>query len=275
MIEGLLFPRVRAKRDRLARAVAGKTIVVTGASHGIGEQVARQLGMAGAHVVLVARSIEQLAAVAAAIVADGGRVTVMPCDLTDQAQLDALIAGLLVLPGGVDVLVSNAGKSICRPLLASLDRPQDVARTMALNFTAPVRLVLALTPMLRARGGQVASVSAANVLLAPAPYWGAYQASKAAFDQWLRAAAPELRAVGIAVGTLYLPLVRTRMIAPTAAYDRMPAMTAEQAALRVCRMIATRRPRWTPWWLGAGELASLLLRRPWEAAMVRWARRRS
>ena len=58
--------------------------------------------------------------------------------------------------------------------------------------------MLGLAEQLRARGGQVVNVSAANVLLAPAPGWSAYQASKAAFDQWLRAARPELVAAGVA-----------------------------------------------------------------------------
>ena len=99
-------------------------------------------------------------------------------------------------------------------------------------------------------------------------------APKAAFDQWLRAARPELVAAGVAVSTIYLPLVRTRMIAPTAAYDTAPTMTPEHAARLVASAIVTRRRAWKPWWLFAGEWASLLLRPVWERGAVAWVRRR-
>ena len=270
LLERLLFPPVRLNEHRLRAAVAGKTVLITGASFGIGEALALLLGAAGAQVVLVARTADKLEAVRAQIDAAGGQATALTADLTDPAQIDALLAAL----PPVDILVSNAGKSIRRSLWGSLDRPQDVDRTIALNHVAPTRLVLGLAEQLRARGGQVVNVSAANVLLAPAPGWSAYQASKAAFDQWLRAARPELVAAGVAVSTIYLPLVRTRMIAPTAAYDTAPAMTPEHAARLVARAIVTRGRAWKPWWLFAGEWASLLLRPLWERGAVAWVRRR-
>lgn len=270
LLDILLFPPTRLGQARLRRAVAGRTVLITGASFGIGERTALLLARAGAHVVLVARTADKLDAVRAAVEAAGGRATAIPADLTRDADLDALIAAL----PPIDVLISNAGKSIRRAFWASLDRPQDAGRTVALNHVAPTRLVLALAAGLRARGGQVVSISAANVLLAPAPGWAAYQASKAAFDQWLRAARPELVAAGVAVSTLYLPLVRTRMIAPTAAYDRAPAMSPEHAARLIARAIVQRRRAWKPWWLPVGEWASLLLRPSWERGAVAWVRRR-
>jgi short-subunit dehydrogenase len=134
----------------------------------------------------------------------------------------------------------------------------------------PVQLLLGLIPTLVARRGHVINVSAVNVLMAPAPYWAAYQASKTAFDQWLRCVAPELEARGVRTTSIYLPLVRTRMIEPTRHYQNLPAMRPEQVAQLICRAIISRRRRYAPWWLLLAQLASVLFRGPWEAA---WGRR--
>lgn len=259
-LEHLLFPPARLDRAALGRSLDGRTVLVTGASFGIGEQVARIAGRAGATVFLVARTVERLQDVAAGIVADGGIAHILPCDFDDPAAVERLTAALPAL----DVFVSNAGKSIRRPVLAALDRPQDVTRTNAINYVAPCRLALAAMPALVERRGQIINVSAVNVLLPPTTGWAAYQASKTAFDQWLRSAAPELRARGVAVTSIYLPLVRTRMIAPTRAYDCMPAMTPGQAAHRIAAAMLTRPRRWRPWWLPPAQLGIALVGRAWE-----------
>jgi NAD(P)-dependent dehydrogenase (short-subunit alcohol dehydrogenase family) len=272
VLEWVLFPPAPLSRARLRRGLAGKTVLVTGASFGVGEEVARLVAAAGAHVVLVARTAERLEALAAELRAAGGQATVLPADLRDAAAVEALAARLADLPP--DIVVSNAGKSIRRPLFASLDRFGDVTRTIGVNYLGPVRLALAIIPALAERRGQIISVSAANVLLLPPTYWGAYQASKTAFDQWLRCAAPELRARGVAATTIYLPLVRTRMIAPTAHYAHVPAMQPGQAARRIVRAMLTRQSWWTPWWLPFGHIASAFLRGPWEALNL-WLQRRA
>jgi NAD(P)-dependent dehydrogenase (short-subunit alcohol dehydrogenase family) len=261
---------VSVSRARLRRALAGKTVLITGASFGIGEQVARLAAGAGASVILVARTVDRLEALVADIRAAGGSALALPADLRDEGAVEAL-AGQLP---PVDILVSNAGKSIRRSLFKSLDRFHDVTRTIGVNYLGPVRLTLALIPGLVERRGQVINVCAANVLLLPAPNWAAYQASKTAFDQWLRCAGPELRARGVAATTIYLPLVRTRMIAPTAIYANTPAMQPEQAALRVMRAMLTRQRWWTPWWLPPAHIASALFRWPWEV-ITTWLQRRT
>jgi short-subunit dehydrogenase len=119
----------------------------------------------------------------------------------------------------------------------------------------------------------VINVSAVNVLLAPAPKWAAYQASKTAFDQWFRSVGPELNARGVATTSIYLPLVRTRMIEPTTGYRKMPAMQPRQVARLICRAINSRRRSYAPWWLFPAQLASVLLRWPWEVLMSLWCRR--
>jgi short-subunit dehydrogenase len=271
-LEWTLFPRVSLSQEQLERELRGKTVLITGASFGIGEAVARMVGAAGAHLLLVARTADKLEALAAEIAAAGGTASVFAVDLTDEAAVEALAMKLNAT--SPDIVVSNAGKSIRRPLFQSLDRFHDITRTIGVNYLGPARLALATIPGLVERRGQLINISAANALLLPAPYWAAYQASKTAFDQWLRCAAPELAARGVAVTSVYLPLVRTRMIAPTAIYAKAPAMQPEQAARLVVRMMLTRQSWWTPWWLPPAHLASALFRRPWEA-IAAWQQRRA
>ena len=267
LLEHILFPHHDIARQALRRVVEGRTVLITGASFGIGEQVAKLVGAAGAKLVLVARTAPKLEALAAEIIASGGTASCHPCDLDDPQAVERLAQAL---PGlAPDILISNAGKSIRRPIMDALDRFHDITRTNNINFLSPSRLILAAIPGLVERGGQIVSVSAANVLLQPAPNWAAYQASKTAFDQWLRSIAPELRARGVAVTSLYLPLVRTRMIAPTRHYDDVPAMQAEQAAMRVVASLITRQRSWAPWWLPPAQFVSSAARMPWE----RWAER--
>jgi short-subunit dehydrogenase len=144
---------------------------------------------------------------------------------------------------------------------------------MNLNYFGPVQLLLALIPTLVVRRGHVINISAVNVLLASPPKWAAYQASKTAFDQWFRCVGPELNARGVGTTSIYIPLVRTRMIEPTQEYRNVPAMLPEQVARLICRAINSRRRTYGPWWLIAAQLASVLLRWPWEVLMTRRLRR--
>ncbi len=265
----LFFPFLSYSRAKLQQRLSGKTVLITGASYGIGECLAETLAETKARLLLVARTTEKLMEVKRRVEARGGRVDVFPCDLTSVEQVQMLLQNLQERAGGIDVVVSNAGKSIRRSIFDSLDRLHDFTRTMNLNYFGPVQLLLSLIPTLVARQGHVINVSAVNVLLAPAPKWAAYQASKSAFDQWFRSAAPELNAQGVGTTSIYLPLVRTRMIEPTTAYRNAPALLPEQAAALICRAIISRKRAYAPWWLLLGELASVLLRRPWEVCMTR------
>ena len=269
LIEHLLFPPTFCDERKLTATLAGKTVLITGASFGIGENLALLLAKTGAHLILVARTAEKLEAIKSEIerINNNAKVTVFAADLTKDEDIETLIANLRKLPNGIDVFVSNAGKSIRRPLFESLERFHDFQRTMSLNYFAPVRLMLGLIPILRKTRGQVINISAVNVLLIPAPFWTAYQSSKTAFDQWFRCAAPELETASIATTSIYLPLVRTRMIEPTAAYKNAPAMSPDHVARIVCRAIYTRRKIFKPWWLIFGQIGSVIFRRPTEMFM--------
>lgn len=265
ILERFLFPSVKVKQSDLSKAVAGKTVLITGASYGIGECVASGLAREGTTLILVARTEEKLLALAQELGQTGAIIHTFSADLRKEEEINALFEYMrlhsLEKP---DILISNAGKSIHRFVYDALDRFHDFKRTMALNYEAPVQLMLKLIPALEERKGQIINISAINVLLAPAPGWAAYQASKTAFDQWFRCVSPELKARGIACSSLYFPLVRTRMMAPTAAYQEMPAMQPEQAAQIIFRTIIKRSRIYSPWWIFPAQVFSVLFRAPWE-----------
>lgn len=242
---------------RLRAAVAGKTVLVTGASYGIGEASARRIARAGATVLLLARTAERLDELAGEITEAGGTAHAYPVDLTDLAAVEKVTAEILGRHDHVDVVVNNAGKSIRRSVHLSYDRMHDFERTMAVNYLGPVRLLLGLLPSMRARGaGHIVNVSTAAVRMPPMPRWGAYQASKTAFDVWLRSVAPEIQADGVITTSIYMPLVRTRMSEPTPGLAKVPALRPEQAAAMVARAIVARPPRIMPWWLRPAEVFS-------------------
>lgn len=270
----LFFPFLGFSRAKLQRRLAGKTVLITGASYGIGECLAERLAETQAHLLLVARTTEKLMVVKQRVEAKGGRADVFPCDLRNAADVQALLATLHQHPGGIDILISNAGKSIRRSIFDSLDRLHDFTRTMNLNYFGPVQLMLSLIPTLVTRQGHIINVSAVNVLLIPAPKWAAYQASKTAFDQWFRCVGPELNARGLRTTSIYLPLVRTRMIEPTEAYKNMPAMQPEQVAQLICKAIISRKRTYAPWWLMGGQLASVIFRWFWEVILSRRLQRK-
>ncbi len=224
----------------LHEAVRGRIIMVTGASSGIGEATVLRLGDAGATVLLVARTRKKLRAVAAEVQGRGGTAFVHPCDLSDVDDVDRLAHEVLDQHGHVDILVNNAGKSIRRSVDRSYDRFHDYQRTMALNYFAPVKLMLVLLPVMRERGsGHIVNISTIG-LQVNTPRFAAYLASKAALDAFSRSIGPEVIGDGVHLTTVYMPLVRTPMIAPTRIYDRLPTLSPEQAANMVTEAIRKR-----------------------------------
>ena len=225
---------------RPTSTLAGKRVLVTGASSGIGEATAKAVAARGARVLLVARREEELERVAGEIAAAGGTAAAYPCDLTDDDSVKALVEAVLTSHGGVDMIVNNAGRSIRRSLSASYDRMHDFERTMEINYFAPVRLMLGLLPsMVEQGGGHVVNVLSWGVQV-KAPKFSAYLASKTALDVFSRVAGRELYADGVTFTNVRMPLVRTPMIGPTEIYAKSPALSPEQAAARLVRALEDR-----------------------------------
>jgi NAD(P)-dependent dehydrogenase (short-subunit alcohol dehydrogenase family) len=209
----------------------GKRVVLTGASSGIGEAAAELFADEGATVVVVARRHDLLEAVAQRITAQGGSAFALPCNLSDLAAVDDLVKTVEDRIGGVDILVNNAGRSIRRPLAESLDRWHDVERTMTLNYYSPLRLIRGFAPGMFEQGdGHIINVSTWGVFSEASPLFSVYNASKAALSTVSRVIETEWSDRGVKSTTLYYPLVKTPMIAPTKEFDQLPAMTPREAA---------------------------------------------
>ena len=240
------------RRARRKFSLAGKTVLMTGASSGLGRAAAGLLAAKGAEVILVARGLDDLVAVRAEIEGEGGKAHVLAADLTDGAAVDALVESVVSRFGAVDVLVNNAGRSIRRKALDAVDRFHDYERTTALNYYGAARLTLGLLPsMLAAGGGHIVNILTWGVAVRGGmPMFSAYGASKAALGSFGRSLDAECRRKGVRVSSLYFPLIRTGMIAPTAKYDAAPALAVDQAAGWVLRAIETKTRELYPRFVG-------------------------
>lgn len=221
----------------------GKRILLTGASSGIGAVAAQKLAAEGASVILVARRESLLAEVVERITASGGLATAMPANLADLDQVDELVEAV----GPVDILINNAARSIRRPLIDSLERWHDIDRVMQLNYYAPLRLIRGVAPGMIERGdGHIINIATWRVLPESSPMFAAYNASKAALSAVSRVIDTEWGASGVHSTTIYYPLVSTPMIAPTRAYDGLPALGPDEAAEWMVTAARTRPIRIAP-----------------------------
>ena len=218
----------------LAGAIKGKKILITGASSGIGLETALKVGDAGGEVLLVSRTREKLEEVASQVEERGGTAHVHPCDLSDLDDIDRLAEEVLREHGGIDILINNAGRSIRRSVARSYDRMHDFERTMQLNYFGALKLILAFLPGMRERkSGHIINVSSIGVQT-NTPRFSAYVASKAALDAFSRCVAPEVVGDNVKFTTIYMPLVRTPMIAPTDIYKAFPTLTPDEAGQMLC-----------------------------------------
>jgi short-subunit dehydrogenase len=218
------------KDHSLSAAVRGKVVLITGASSGIGKATAVKAADAGATVLLVARSVDKLEETKAEIETAGGVAHIHRCDMSDMDDVARMAEEVLAYHGQVDILVNNAGRSIRRSVKLSYDRFHDYERTMQINYFGALKLILALLPSMQARkSGHIINISSIGAQTNP-PRFSAYVASKSALDAFSRVIASEVVDDGVSITTIYMPLVRTPMIAPTRMYDMFPAITPEEAA---------------------------------------------
>jgi len=256
-LEKILFGNPSYDNQKLKDLIKGKTVIITGASYGIGEQLALELAQYNVRLVLIARTKEKLIEIQHKVKDMGSDATIYTSDFKQEDQVDVLLTELQK-EERIDFFISNAGKSIRRPFEESLNRLHDFERTMSINYHTPVKLLLGLYPTIKKTKGHILNVSAVNVLLPAAPKWAAYQASKTAFDQWFTSCSYEMNLQDVHTTSIYLPLVKTRMIEPTEAYKNVPAMSAIQVSKLICKCLLTKQKTHKPWWLFAAQLGSLL-----------------
>ncbi|MGH2900217.1 MAG: SDR family oxidoreductase, partial [Solirubrobacteraceae bacterium] len=229
-------------RDRsFGRTINGRTVVITGASSGIGRATALKVAAAGGIPLLVARGVEKLEALREEIQALGGTAHVYPADLSSMDAIDDVVARMLADNPAIDMLVNNAGRSIRRSIkLTEADRFHDFERTMQLNYFGAIKMIMALLPHWRERrAGHVVNVSSIGVQTNP-PRFSAYVASKAALDSWTRVVSSEVVGDGITFTTIHMQLVRTPMIAPTKLYDHFPTISPDEAADLICEAMRAK-----------------------------------
>ncbi|MGV9664644.1 SDR family oxidoreductase [Nocardia niigatensis] len=239
--------RANLDPDRARRiegdCLAGRIVLITGASTGIGLATAHAVAKRGATVLMVARTEEDLNAAAAEVRAESGAAQAYICDITDEKSVELLVKQVLADHGHVDYVVNNAGRSIRRSVLNSTDRMHDFERTMAVNYFGAVRLILALLPSMRERRfGHFVNISSIAVQT-KVPRFAAYVASKSALDNFSEIAAVENADAGITFTSVRMPLVRTAMIAPTDLYRSIPVHSPDQAAGIVVRALEHRPSR--------------------------------
>ena len=226
-------------------SLAGQTIVVTGASSGIGAHASRQMAKRGATMCLLARRFDELEQVRDRITSAGGTAHIYPVDLTDADAADAVIKQLLADHPRIDVLVNNAARSIRRPITESLDRVHDYERTININYLAAVRLTLGLMPRFLEQGHGHVVVSTSMSTQIPIPLFSAYLASKSALESFARSLSAELGDRGITTTIVHFPMVRTEMSTATEIYQAMPMMSPRKAARWLVKAAESRPARVT------------------------------
>lgn len=170
----------------------GQVALVTGASRGIGEAIAEALAARGAHVVITARTAGGLEELEDRIHAAGGSATIAPLDLTDGDSIARLASAMAERWQQLDMLVLNAAMLGTLTPVAAIDG-QEFNRLLTLNLIAQQALIANFDPLLRrSANGRLLALSS-GVARSPRAYWGAYAASKAAFETLVTCYGAEMR----------------------------------------------------------------------------------
>ena len=194
-------------------------VLLTGASGGIGSQIALELARSHASLVLVDRHAERLQQLAERVQTEGGQAVVLPADLTRTADRQSLVEQMMRRLGGIDVLINNAGLLSFSPFEA--EDPQALERLLTVNVVAPIALTRALLPgMLQQRHGRIVNVGSTFGSIG-FPYFASYSASKFAMRGFSEALRRELDGSG--VGVTYVAPRATRTAFNPGAVERMNA----------------------------------------------------
>ena len=176
----------------------GKTALVTGASRGLGKQLAMELARKGARVILVARGQAELEQAAAEIRASGGEAHALAYDVADKQSVLPLAGAAAAVAGPIDILIHNASTLGPVPLRSLLvTQSEELEEVLAVNLVGPFRITKALAGPMALRGeGLVVHISS-DAAVSAYQGWGAYGASKAALDHLGRIWAAELEETGV------------------------------------------------------------------------------
>ncbi len=202
----------------------GRVALVTGASRGIGYQLAKALAIRGAHVIAVARTVGGLEELDDEIQAAGGQATLVPVDLADFDALDRLGAAIFERWKKLDILVGNAGMLGVLSPVGHIS-PKDFEKTIAINVTANWRLIRSLDPLLRQSDAGRAVFMTSRHADECTPFWGLQSVSKAALEALVRTYAHETEKTPLKVNLFDPGPVRTGLRAkamPGENPDKLP-----------------------------------------------------
>ena len=192
------------------KPLAGRLALITGASRGIGRAVAVGFAKAGAHVILMARTVGALEEIDDEIQAAGGKATLLALDLAKHDKLDALGPSILQRWGKLDILVANAG--VLGPLSPLGHITTEAWREVIdVNLTANWHLVRALDPLLKLSDAGRAIFVSSGAALARNAYWGPYSVSKAGLEALAKTWAHELADTPVRVNIINPGPIRTTM----------------------------------------------------------------
>lgn len=237
--------------------IKGKVVIVTGASSGIGEATARQFGREGAKVVLTARRLDRLEALAQEIqgMRIGAETLVVQADLSHLEEIEALIAQTLNRFGRIDVLLNNAGFGRL-DWLEKLDPKEDIAAQFDVNVLGVVQTTRQVLPvMIRQRAGHIVNMCSIAGLIAT-PTYTIYAACKHAVHGFSEALRREVKPWGIDVSLLYPGGVTTTEFGQHAGFQRKTQTTtpkllllsAEDVGRAVVQLVRRPRAMWLiPW----------------------------
>lgn len=194
----------------MSKPLEGQVALVTGASRGIGAATARALADQGAHVILTGRTANALETVEDAIFESGGSATIAPMDLTDGDSIGRLAAAVTERWNALDIMVMNAATLGTLMPVPQLD-PKEFGQVITMNLVAQQALVAAFDPLLRrAEDARIAAITT-SVATKPRAFWGAYAASKSAFETLMLCYAEEVRNFGIRLAIVDPGATRTTM----------------------------------------------------------------
>jgi len=218
---------------------SGKSILITGASRGLGKALAISLSGRGARIALVARQKEELNETVSAIRSEGGVAFGIIADVGEKESIYPIVGQAAALAGPVDILINNASTLGPVPLRLLLDTDcEDFERALEVNTLGPFRLIKAVAGSMSLRGSGVVINISSDAAVEAYPGWGVYGASKAALDHLTRIVALELSGTGVKFFSVDPGEMDTRMhekAMPNA--DRTglqsPATVAETIALMI------------------------------------------
>jgi NAD(P)-dependent dehydrogenase (short-subunit alcohol dehydrogenase family) len=220
--------------------MTGKTVLITGASRGIGAEAGRVFADAGANVALLARGADSIQALAEEI---GDRAMALPCDISDFGAVQGAVQACVDRFGGLDVLINNAGAIEPISHLAAAD-PDEWGKVIDINLKGVFYGMRAAVPLMRERGGSVLTISS-GAAHGPVEAWSHYCASKAAAAMLTRCldkeeAANGIRAIGLSPGTVATQMQREikasgiNPVSQLAWEDHIPADWPARALLWMC-----------------------------------------